>query len=485
MKAMKIKGCRYSCMVLTILSIILLIAACNPTPKGIKAGAAKVNITPPYGTIINGDFLPMYAQVIHDSLYSKALVFDNGQQRFAFVVVDNMTLDVDLINDAKEIIFKNTGLTPEQVMISCTHAHSTGSVIETATVQADMSYRLVMPGKIAMSVSLALENLQPAKIAWGHTDVPKYVSCRRWYMKPGYPMISPFGDTDKVWMNPPAGSEYLDKPVSPTDPQVGYLAVKTLDDRWISILANYSTHYSGVPGNTISADYFGEIDVQLRSKLHTGDKFVGIMSNGTSGDVNTFDFNLNKNYPEDNYEKIRMMANEITDSILVSLKGADWSENPVFRTAFAESRVERRLPSPEVLARSVELVRTTDFTKLGTTDKASDDISRLYALDVVKIDAYMPKQFSLPVQAIRIGEGTIGTMPGEMFAETGLKLKKEAPCKYYFSVCLANAMVGYVPPPEQFQLGGYETWLCSGSMLEVNGEEKIRTTLAGLVRSVQ
>jgi neutral ceramidase len=465
--------------------IILTVISCKTSLPGIRAGAAKVNITPPYGTIINGDFLPMYAQEIHDSLYSKALAFDNGQQRFVFIVVDNMTLDSDLINDAKAIIEKNAGLAPEQVMISCTHAHSTGSVIETATVQADMSYRLIMPGKIARSAILALNNLKPAKIAWGQVDVPKFVSCRRWYMKPGYAMISPFGDTDKVWMNPPLGSEYLDRPVSPVDPQVCYLAVKSLDDQWISILANYSTHYSGVPGNTISADYYGEADVQLKSKLRAGDDFVGIMSNGTSGDVNTMDFNLDKNYPEDSYDKLRMIANDITDSIVGSLDKATWSSNPVFRSAFAKAVTDRRLPSPEVLAHSVELVRTTDFTRLGTTDKASDDISRLYALDVVKIEAYLPKQFALPVQAIRIGEGTIGTMPGEMFSETGLKLKKEAPCNYYFSVCLANAMIGYVPPAEQFQLGGYETWLCSGSLVEVNGEEKIRNTMTELIKSVQ
>jgi len=474
-------------MVVTMITafVILFFTGCGGPDNTFRAGTAKVNITPPYGTIINGDFLPMYAQEIHDSLYAKALAFDNGQERFVFVVVDNMTLDADLINDAKARIQQKTGLSPEQVMVSCTHAHSTGSVIETATVQADMSYRLMVPGKIAKSAFLALENLKPAKVAWGQADVPKYVSCRRWYMKQDYPMISPFGDTDRVWMNPPQGSEYLDRPVSPVDPQVSCLAVKSLDDQWISILANYSTHYSGVPSNTISADYFGEVDLQLKSKLKAGEQFVGIMSNGTSGDVNTIDFNQDKNYPEDSYEKMRIIANEITDSIIVSLKKASWSPDPVFKSAFAEVMVDRRLPSPEVLTRCMELVRTTDYTKLGTTDKASDDISRLYALDVVKLEAYQPRQYALPVQAIRIGEGTIGTMPGEMFAETGLKLKQEAPSQYYFSVCLANAMIGYVPPAEQFRLGGYETWLCSGSLLEVNGEEKIRHTLAKLVKSVQ
>ena len=452
----------------------------------LKAGAARVNITPPYGTIINGDFLPTYSRVIHDSLYARALAFDNGQQKFIFVVVDNMTLDAGLINIAKALIRSETGLVSEQVMISCTHSHSTGSVIETATVQADLSYRLFIPARIARAALLALNNLQPARIAWGHIDVPKHVSCRRWYMKPGFPMMNPFGEEEKVWMNPPAGSEFLDRPVSPVDPQVSYLAVKTTDNKWISILANYSTHYvGGFPSNTISGDYYGEMDNQLKAKLKAGNGFVGIMSNGTSGDVNTFDFRLTKNYPSGDYEKMTIIAHEISDSIIKSLKNVKWSEQPVFRVSGADLTVNRRQPTAEVLAWAKERVREADFTKLGTADKASDDIRSSYALDIVKLDFYEPLFYKLPLQAMRLGEGTIGTLPGEFFSETGLKLKKNAPCNYYFTISLANGQVGYVPPASQFLLGGYETWLCSGSLLEMDAEEKITDKLTWLIKSVQ
>lgn len=469
---------------LFILSALIQVVASSQTP--VKAGVARVNITPPYGTIINGDFLPNYAREIHDSLYARALAFDNGQQKFVFIVVDNMTLDAGLINISKALIRSGTGLLPGQVMISCTHAHSTGSVIETATVQADLSYRLFLPHKIARSALLALNNLQPAKIAWGHIDVPKHVSCRRWYMKPGFQMLNPFGDTEQVWMNPPAGSEFLDRPVSPVDPQVSYLAVKTTDNKWISILANYSTHYvGGFPANTISGDYYGEMDNQLKSKLKADDSFVGIMSNGTSGDVNTMDFRLNKNYPSGDYEKMRMIAHEISDSIVKSLKNVKWEENPEFKVAGADITVKRRQPSAAVLAWAKEMVRETDYTKLGTADKASDDIKSMYALDIVKMDFYEPLSYSLPLQAIRIGDGTIGTLPGEFFSETGLKLKKNVPAKYYFSVSLANGQFGYVPPASQFILGGYETWLCSGSLLDIDAEVQISNRLISLIKMVQ
>jgi hypothetical protein len=471
---------------LYLLALIILINGTLSGQSQLKAGAARVNITPPYGTIINGDFLPNYTREIHDSLYSRALAFDNGRQKFVFVVVDNMTLDAGLISNTKAVIKNLTGLLPGEVMISCNHAHSTGSVIETATVQADLSYRLWLPDKIARTVVLALNNLRPAKIGWGHVDVPKHVSCRRWFMKPGFPMTDPFGNADKVWMNPPAGNEFLDKPAGTVDPQVSYLAVKTADNKWISILSNYSTHYvGGFPANTISGDYYGEMDKQLKAKLKADDGFVGIMSNGTSGDVNTFDFKLTKNYPSGDYEKMRLIAGDISDSIIVSMKKVKWSDKPLFKVAGSDITVKRRQPSPEVLAWARKRVRETDFTKLGTADKASDDIRSSYALDIVKLDFYEPSSYSLPLQAIRIGDGTIGTLPGEFFAETGLKLKKNAPCKYYFSISLANGQFGYVPPASQFLLGGYETWLCSGSLLETSAEDKISDRLIWLIKSVQ
>jgi neutral ceramidase len=471
---------------LYLLSLILLINGTLTGQTPLKAGAARVNITPPFGTIINGDFIPNYTREIHDSIYARALAFDNDRQKFVFVVVDNMTLDAGIINNAKALIKNITGLLPAEVMISCNHAHSTGSVIETATVQADLSYRLWLPDKIAASVVLAIKNMRPAKIAWGHIDVPKHVSCRRWYMKPGYPMLDPFGNEDKVWMNPPVGSEFLDKPAGPVDPQVSYLAVKTTDDKWISVLANYSTHYvGGFPPNTISGDYYGEIDKQLKSKLKADNGFVGIMSNGTSGDVNTFDFKLINGYPSGDYEKIKLIAGDISDSIIVSMRNIQWFDKPVFKVAASDISVSRRQPSTELLAWATKRVRETDFTKLGTADKASDDIKSSYALDIVKLDFYEPLSYSLPLQAIRIGEGTIGTLPGEFFAETGLNLKKNAPGKYYFSISLANGQFGYIPPASQFKLGGYETWLCSGSLLETEAEAKIADRIIWLIKSVQ
>ena len=305
--------------------ILLLSSIPSLADPLIKAGAARENITPPLGTIINGNFLPYYAKTIYDRLYAKALAFDNGKQRFVFVVVDCMSMDGALIRDVKKLIKQKLGLLSAQIMILSTHAHSCGAVRGGSICPADLAYRLAIFEKVTKTIKNGITNLQPAKFAWGHIDVPQHPSCIRCFMTPGFNIISIFGYTDRGWMNPPMGSSFLDKSAAPTNPQVSYLAVKNLKDQWISILANYFICYaSDVPDHVISADYFGEVYQQLQVELNAGDNFVGIMSNGTSGDVNTFDFKQERNYSDKPDAKSNLIANDVSDSIIYSLRTASF-----------------------------------------------------------------------------------------------------------------------------------------------------------------
>ena len=65
----------------------------------------------------------------------------------------------------------------------------------------------------------------------------------------------------------------------------------------------------------------------------------------------------------------------------------------------------------------------------------------------------------MPVQALRIGDFAICALPFEAFAEIGLDLKKRSPFSQTMVISLANGTNGYLPTPEQHELGGYETWM--------------------------
>jgi neutral ceramidase len=63
------------------------------------------------------------------------------------------------------------------------------------------------------------------------------------------------------------------------------------------------------------------------------------------------------------------------------------------------------------------------------------------------------------LQAIRIGEQAIVSMPFEVFVEIGLEIKQKSPFPHTFVIELANGGYGYLPTPQQHELGGYETWI--------------------------
>ena len=65
----------------------------------------------------------------------------------------------------------------------------------------------------------------------------------------------------------------------------------------------------------------------------------------------------------------------------------------------------------------------------------------------------------------------------EVFGVTGLTIKRESPFKLTFNISLANGGEGYIPPPQQHDLGGYTTWRARTSCLEREAEPKIRAKL--------
>ena len=95
-------------------------------------------------------------------------------------------------------------------------------------------------------------------------------------------------------MNPGRADPNLLEPAGPTDPQVSFLSVKSKDGRPIALLANYSLHYvGGVPEGHVSADYFAVFAESIGRRIGADrlvPSFVGIMTNGTSGDVNNINF---------------------------------------------------------------------------------------------------------------------------------------------------------------------------------------------------
>ena len=456
-----------------LVTLLLLSLAMVAPAAEFKAGAAAVNITPPLGTVINGGFRPIIAENVHDELHARALALTDGKTTLAFVVVDNCVIPREVFDAAKAILTNEVALPPANVMMSSTHSHSCGSVQEAYLTPASEPYRAQLPRYIADAVRRAMHNFAPARVAWGSGNLPQHVFCRRWRLNEGAKAPNPFGGNDLVKMNPGIANPDLAEPAGPTDPEIAFLAVQHADGTPLALLANYSLHYvGGVGPGDLSADYFGAFADRIQQLLGADRQdppFVGMLSNGTSGDINNINFRGPNNRLKEPYAQIRLVANDAAMEVQRVLKTVPWRDDVTLRVASRELTLATRKPSPEEVEKAKALLA-------GRPPLALKTPAEIYAREQTLLADY-PDTIKMPLTAFRIGDLAVAGWPNEVFAESGLAMKRESPVKPLFVISLANGWFGYLPTPEQHPLGGYETWRSRTSYLEVGAEPKIRKAL--------
>lgn len=457
-----------------VLALTLAVVFTPPTQAAeFKAGAAAVVITPPLGTVINGNFRPIVSENVHDELHARALALTDGSTTLAFVVVDNCVIPREVFDAAKKLLAEEVALPPQNIMMSSTHSHSCGSVQEAYLTPAGEAYRAQMPRYIADAVRRAMHAFAPARIAWGSADLPGEVFCRRWHLKEGAKAPNPFGGNDLVRMNPGIANPDLLEPAGPTDPQISFLAVQHADGRPLAVFANYSLHYvGGVGSGDLSADYFGAFADRIQQLLGADRQdppFVGILSNGTSGDTNNIPWRGPDNRPKGPYAQIRHVADEVAQEVQRAMTGLQWHDGVKLRVATRELTVATRKPSAEDVEKAKAIVADRPALALKTP-------SEIYAREQILLAQY-PATVTMPLTAFRIGDLAVAAWPNEVFAASGLALKKDSPAKPMFTVSLANGWYGYLPTPDQHPLGGYETWRSRTSYLATDAEPKIRAAL--------
>ena len=449
----------------------------SAAPGQLRAGAAVVDITPALG-VANGGVIARGGPVthIHDELHARCLMLDDGATRLAIAICDMRMLGGEVVARAKSLAGEATGLAPENILIAATHTHAAPAMVAIHPEPRDRAYAEFVARRIADGITRAGHHLAPAKVGWGFGSAPQHVHNRRWFMKPMAIAANPFGGrSDEVKMNPPRGTDLL-KPAGPVDSQVSVLDVRHTDGRPLALLANYGLHYvGGYQAGHVSADYFGLFADRVQGLLGADRQhppFVAMMSNGTSGDVSNNDFRAKpERLPA--WVKMQRVANDLAGKVAKVVGNIGHHATAPLAVAATELQLGVRRPDDARLgwARRT-LANDTDPKRLTRPE--------IYAQEALAL-AKFPARVPVVLQAFRIGDLRIITVPCEMFAETGLALKQEAGLGPLFIIELANGYRGYLPTPRQHEWGGYETWPARSSYLEVQAAPKIRAALLGLL----
>jgi len=92
----------------------------------LRAGAAASNIAPPLGIRMFGYFHERTARDVHDDLFAKSLVLDDGETKLAIVVCDLIGVSRAYLDKAKELINERCGIFSLK-RGHFLHSHSCGS----------------------------------------------------------------------------------------------------------------------------------------------------------------------------------------------------------------------------------------------------------------------------------------------------------------------------------------------------------------------
>ena len=252
------------------------------------------------------------------------------------------------------------------------------------------------------------------------------------------------------------------------------LSVQSRAGRPIAVLANYSMHYYGA--TPVSADYYGRFATALARRIGASDgagdrPFVGIMSQGTSGDQMWMDYGQPRKDPG-----LDAYADAVAGYAERAYRAIAYRDRVPLAMAETTLGLRRRVPDETRLAWARSVVAQMKDKDLPRT------LPEVYAKEAIYLHSEPGRELKL--QAIRIGDMGITAIPNEVFAITGLKIKAQSPLDMTMNIELANGSEGYIPPPEQHALGGYTTWPARTAGLEVQAEPKIVAALLDLLEQV-
>lgn len=444
-----------------------------------KAGAAAVDVTPPkLPVLVNGGMFNRSVAKVKTRVHARALALADGKEQAVIVVVDSCMMTREMLDEAKALAEKRTGIPRHRMLISATHAHSAPSAMGCLGTDADPAYVPFLRDQLVEAVAAAQAALEPARIGFAKANAANFTAVRQWIRRPDRIEEDPFGNRT-VRANMHAGKNWDDATgeAGPEDPELSLIAIQSREGRPLAVLGNFSMHY--FTDTDISADYFGLFAEGLKRRIAAEARpekapFVGIMSHGCSGDIWRRDYTKpasewNEKLTIDDY------AVGLLDIAMKAYQGIQYRDDVDLVMAERRMTLNYRVPDKQRLEWAQRVV-----AEMG--DRPAKTTTEVYARE--QIILHERQKTEVVVQALRIGDVAIATTPCETYAVTGLKIKAASPLPKTMVIELANGGDGYIPPPEQHLFGGYNTWAARSAGLEVNAEPKISEAAIGLLEQV-
>lgn len=397
---------------------VVMMAAClslSSPGEGAEffAGAAKIDITPPlewdYSLGGYGERMSKPAEGVHDRIWARAVVFQQGEKKFALVTTDVLGIPPNVKPELLEKL--EDSWSAENVMVFASHSHAS---IDMTTLndkntlgipQIGIFNRKVLDyflANLSKVITEAEKNLKPARVGTGQTELQGLNRNRR-------------------------GSDFVDRELTVT-------RIESRAGRPIAAIVNWTAHPTlmGAEDMYVSGGWPGYLQREMEQLVDNG--VVALYLNGAEGDISPV-----AQPAGSHYEQAEIYGREIAKHALELYQKVTPKQVETFSFARSDIQLPQRQAHPQF--------KQTGGAEYGITDEVMQVI-----LGVIS-----PPQTH--TTALRLNDLVIAGVPGELASELGLKIKsglRQAGIKHPVIGGFANEWISYILPADEYEKGGYE-----------------------------
>jgi hypothetical protein len=387
----------------TLLFTSLLTAGSDAGAGVLRAGAARIDITPAkdaalamsgYGGRTEGH------TAIHDNLYARAVVADDGAAQAAIVTCDLIGLSHALWERISQRINRESGIPVENILLAGVHTHGAPTLAGPGGADPKRAaYTAIVENGVLEAVREARANLQPARVGAGLGQANVNINRRartadgRWWL--GF------------------------NPDGPSDKTLAVVKFETLAGQPIAIFSNYAVH--GVVMGPKNLEITGDLPGATARfvERHFGGQVVAPWTSGAAGDQNPI-------YgPGTDFSQVAVLGQILGEEVL--RVAADIRSSPRARIRGAQRVVScpgQKLP-PGARPR----------TEYVFEDAAPVDIR---------------------LSLLMIGDIALAGVSGEVLTMIGQRLKQQSPFTKTIMVTHCNGSSGYLPDDAAYAQVSYE-----------------------------
>jgi neutral ceramidase len=438
----------------------------------LKAGVARIDITPPVGFRMQGAMRRIEPSVgIESRLLATALVLADEKTKVVIFDCDLIGFDLPLANEIRQTVGKRVGAHPAHVIVGCTHTHNgpctargvLGGVHDvegkTEDIAALDAYISNLVGQLAGLASVADGQLQPARVGGGCGEAAVAIN-REELSADGRILVGR-------------------NPEGITDHSVEVLRIDDLKGKPIAVITNYAAHpvVMGYHTYLLSADYPGVV----RRIVEGATGATCLFLTGAAGNQAALSF-LQSDWGEQErmggqiagaavraFFEIETRPHEVirefdTSLSNIALYHKEFREGPTHQTFKVASRQVsvplQPLPTLERaktnLAEANATLEKLKLERAPTTKTYPASLVKRWAEGVLqKVKAGVKQEsLSFEIVGVRIDDCLLVAMPGEPFVEIGLGVKKRSKALHTVFAGYCNGVLAYWPSAETVKKGG-------------------------------